>query len=31
MTARGEASASILQAVNQQWQAALTVPSGVAV
>jgi len=30
MTARGEASASILQAVNQQWQAALTMPAGVA-
>lgn len=30
MTARGEASASILQAVNQQWQDALTAPAEVA-
>jgi len=30
MTARGEASGSILQAINVQWQAALTVPAGVA-
>lgn len=29
MTARGEASGSILQAVNQQWVAALTAPAGV--
>jgi glycosyltransferase involved in cell wall biosynthesis len=30
MTARGEASGSILQALNVQWQDALTAPAGVA-
>jgi hypothetical protein len=30
MTARGEASGAILQAINVQWQAALTAPVGVA-